>query len=129
MASSDDSVLKLARALRGAILDAGLSLREVEDRCGMGRDYLSQLLRGTVDLKAKHVYQVLDAAGVSPAAFFAALHGSIEHPTPRREQPLSAREAGLADEAGFSVDSRLAEVEERLRRLEKERPRQNGGKG
>lgn len=57
-------VAELSSRLRRAISDAGLSLREVEDRIGMGRDYLSQLLRGSVDLKLKHVFLILDAVGI-----------------------------------------------------------------
>ena len=74
MDTEHDGTAALAAALRRAVADSGRSLREVEDAIGMGRDYLSQLLRGNVDLKVKQVYAVLGAIGLAPAAFFGTLH-------------------------------------------------------
>jgi transcriptional regulator with XRE-family HTH domain len=72
----EEQVERLRRALRHRIRDAGVSMREMEDRLGMGRDYLSQLLRGSMDLKAKHVLGVLAELGADPGEFFAELFPS-----------------------------------------------------
>ncbi len=72
--AAGEQVAKLSRALRERIHREGLTFRDVEDRLEMGRDYLSQLFRGSVDLKLKHVMAILDAIGVAPEEFFAAVY-------------------------------------------------------
>ena len=70
-----EEVARISQALQRLIHDQGLTYRVVEDRLEMGRDYLSQLLRGSVDLKLKHVMGILAAIGLPPAEFFAAAYG------------------------------------------------------
>ncbi|MGH9362611.1 MAG: helix-turn-helix domain-containing protein [Thermoanaerobaculia bacterium] len=67
------AVERIRRALRRRIRDEGKSLREVEDRLGVGRDYLSQLLRGSMDLKAKHLFALFEVLEMEPGEFFLAL--------------------------------------------------------
>lgn len=69
-----EQVEKVSRALQRHIKDQGLSYRDVEDRLEMGRDYLSQLLRGSVDIKLKHVMGVLLSTERPPAEFFATVY-------------------------------------------------------
>ncbi len=68
-------IAKVSQALRERVRRQGLTLRDVEDRLDMARDYLSQLIRGTVDLKLKHVLAILDAISVRPEEFFAGVYG------------------------------------------------------
>jgi transcriptional regulator with XRE-family HTH domain len=74
---------RIARALQRRIHDAGLTYRDVEERLGMGQRYLGQLLRGSVDLKAKHITAILEAIGVTVEDFFAdALGLALREQTP-----------------------------------------------
>jgi transcriptional regulator with XRE-family HTH domain len=70
----ENDVDRLRRALRHRIRDAGISLRVMENRLGMGTDYLSQLLRGSMDLKAKHIFALLAELGADPGEFFLELY-------------------------------------------------------
>jgi transcriptional regulator with XRE-family HTH domain len=65
---------RLIELLRAKIRDSGLSQREVARRLGSQADYVSQLLRGNLDLKLRQVYEILSVVGIPPAAFFAELH-------------------------------------------------------
>lgn len=47
----------------------------MEDRLGMGRNYLRQLLSGAVDLKLKHLLAVLQVLGDPPVEFLANVYG------------------------------------------------------
>ncbi|MGH9361918.1 MAG: helix-turn-helix domain-containing protein [Thermoanaerobaculia bacterium] len=88
-ANAEQELTRLRRALRERIRDAGLSLREVETRLGMGTDYLSQLLRGSMDLKAKHLFAVLELLQVDPGEFFLELYPSAA-PQPRLDEEFIA---------------------------------------
>ncbi len=72
---------KVLALLRQKIHEAGLSFREVEQRMGLGKDYLRHLLSGRVDLKLKHVLAVLEVLEVHPAVFFAQTYGYTAHPS------------------------------------------------
>lgn len=65
---------RLAELLRLKIITSGHSQREVERRLDWGKGYISQLLRGSFDLKVKHVYSILEVIGIAPRAFFAELY-------------------------------------------------------
>jgi transcriptional regulator with XRE-family HTH domain len=67
---------KLVETLRQRIREAGLTLREVEERLGLGKDYLRHVLSGRVDLKLKHVLAILEVLGLDPGPFFADVYGS-----------------------------------------------------
>lgn len=50
------------------------STRAVSLSAGWEQDYLSQILRANVSLKASHLYTVLDVLGIAAEDFFAELH-------------------------------------------------------
>lgn len=79
---------RLCRALREGLRDAGLSLREAETRLGMGTDYLSQLLRGTMDIKAKHLFALLDLLQADAGTFFRELYPAAAAPPPHVAEEL-----------------------------------------
>ncbi len=60
------------------------SKAEVERRLGLGRNYLSDLLRDRKDLKWKHVTGILAVLGIPEAEFFAELY-SLPSPTSSAE--------------------------------------------
>ncbi|HVF59921.1 MAG TPA: helix-turn-helix transcriptional regulator [Thermoanaerobaculia bacterium] len=72
---SEADVRKVAEGLKRKIREAGLTYKEVEERAGMGRDYLRQVLRGSVKLRFGHVLTLLQVLGVPPADFFAEVYG------------------------------------------------------
>ncbi len=86
---SEDEVRKVAEGLKRKIREAGLTYKEVEERSGMGRDYLRQVLRGSVKLRFEHVLRLLDVLGVRPAEFFAEVYGAAPAapPAPLPAQP------------------------------------------
>jgi len=86
---SEADVRKVAEGLKRKIRDAGLTYKEVEERAGMGRDYLRQVLRGSVKLRFEHVLTLLDVLGVPPADFFAEVYGPAPTapPAPLPYQP------------------------------------------
>lgn len=65
---------RVASLLRQKMRAAGLRQREVSARLGEHPDYLSQVLRGNVTLKAKHVLGVLAVLGTTPGEFYAELY-------------------------------------------------------
>ncbi|MGH9362610.1 MAG: helix-turn-helix domain-containing protein [Thermoanaerobaculia bacterium] len=86
---AEQQLARLRRELRERIRDAGKSLREVETQLGMGTDYLSQLLRGSMDIKAKHVLALLELLEVDPGEFFLALYPAVA-PQPRLDEEFIA---------------------------------------
>lgn len=85
---SHEEVRRVAEALKRKIQESGLPYREVEERAGIGRDYLRQVLRGSVKLRLEHVFTILDALDVPPAAFFAELYGPVPTALPVRTRRL-----------------------------------------
>ncbi len=78
-------VRKVARGLKRRIQEAGLTFGEVERRAGMGRDYLRQVLRGTLKLRMEHVAKVLRVLDLSPTDFFVEVFGPP--PSPLYDKP------------------------------------------
>ncbi len=72
-----EQVEKVSQAVQRHIREQGLTYRDVEDRLEMGRDYLSQLLRGSVDLKLKHLMGILAETDLPPERFFARVYGLL----------------------------------------------------
>jgi transcriptional regulator with XRE-family HTH domain len=85
---------KLVETLRQKIREAGLTLREVEERLGLGKDYLRHVLSGRVDLKLKHVLAILAVLGLDPGPFFAEVYGS---PTALAGPPRDTLQPQLGD--------------------------------
>jgi transcriptional regulator with XRE-family HTH domain len=97
----EEEVARLRRALRNRIRDAGVSLRTMEDRLGMGRDYLSQLLRGSMDLKAKHIFAVLAELSTDPGEFLLELYPTAALP---RLSPARMDEEFIAIRQDISIE-------------------------
>lgn len=81
------------------------SSRAVSVAAGWERDYLSQVLRGNVAVKASHVYAVLEELDVPAGDFFTELH-----PPGRRDERLALllREAVLREEGAEAGRQRRA---------------------
>jgi transcriptional regulator with XRE-family HTH domain len=68
--SSRDEVLRMAGLLEATFRVAKIPIREFEHRIGMGSGTLSRIFRGEIDLKFRHVFDVLDGLGVAHEEFF-----------------------------------------------------------
>jgi len=73
-------VARLARLLQRKIVGAGSSQAEVERQLAWRSGYLSQILRGAIDLKVDQFFAIVRVIGVSPWAFFAELYGRRDLP-------------------------------------------------
>lgn len=70
-----EDVRKISEALKRKIREHGLTYEQVEQRAGMGREYLRQVLRGTLKLRVEHVAAVLEALGIPPIEFYVEVYG------------------------------------------------------
>ena len=107
MDSPETEVRRVAEALRDAIRSRRSSQRKVEQALHQGKGYLSQLLNGSVDLKLKHVFKVLEVIGIEPDEFFLNLY---ENPSPAgavRNRVSQSR-----------IESEIEELKSRVARLE-----------
>ncbi len=111
--------------MRRRLRAAGVSQREVEERAGFSKGYLSQLLAGKVDLKLWHVLAVLDAVGGDPRDFFSRAFPGGRRRFPalerfrRTSRPLSAETDELLGKLyGSGVES-LNELRDRVSRCER----------
>jgi transcriptional regulator with XRE-family HTH domain len=66
----DDEVHRLAEVLATVVRVAGRTRQSLEEQIGLSSGYLSKILGGTVDLRARHILTILDAVGMEPAEFF-----------------------------------------------------------
>ncbi len=110
--------------LRWRIQCSPLTQRALERNLGFSKGYLSQVLRGHVDLKFNHLLSLLEALGVDAGDFFAEI---AEEPGSggRAEAPAGPEPArtgieqglGLARLYTFGLES-LGDLERRLERCE-----------
>jgi transcriptional regulator with XRE-family HTH domain len=77
---------KLRELLALVVKLAGLTQRDVEERLGLGSGYVSNVLKGRVELKHSHVAGILAAAHAHPADVMA-----VQYP---RDEPFGHVEAG-----------------------------------
>ncbi len=68
----DPRILQLAQALSNAVRLAGRSRLSLERQMKLSSGYLSKILGGTVELRMRHVFMILDALEMDPANFFRA---------------------------------------------------------
>lgn len=56
--------------LRNAIRISGVTNRKIERRLGMSQGSLSRLLAGGIELKVKHILDIVEILGLPPGDFF-----------------------------------------------------------
>jgi hypothetical protein len=76
----DDEVRRLTEVLATVVRVAGRTRQSLEGQIGLSSGYLSKILGGTVDLRARHILSIVEAVGMDPADFFRLAF-------PRRRQP------------------------------------------
>jgi transcriptional regulator with XRE-family HTH domain len=66
----DQGVQRLADVLATVVRVSGRSRQSLEQQIGLSSGYLSKILGGAVELRARHILMVLAAVGMDPADFF-----------------------------------------------------------
>lgn len=103
--------------LRWRIQCSSLTQRNLERQLGFSKGYLSQVLRGHVDLKLDHLLSLLEALELAPAAFFSEVS---EEPAPAAGPVEVEREIGAGLVGLYSVGLQsLDEIARRLDRCER----------
>jgi transcriptional regulator with XRE-family HTH domain len=105
--------------LRWRIQCSPLTQRALERQLGFSKGYLSQVLRGHVDLKLDHLFSLLEALEVAPGEFFAAVAEDPANPPRNAEEEMAftgGRES-LSRLYSFGLQS-IDDFERRLERCE-----------
>ncbi|MFY9824438.1 MAG: hypothetical protein WAM82_23885 [Thermoanaerobaculia bacterium] len=76
----DDEVRRITEVLATVVRVAGRTRQSLEAQIGLSSGYLSKILGGTVELRARHVLAIVEAVGMDPADFFRLAF-------PKRRQP------------------------------------------
>jgi transcriptional regulator with XRE-family HTH domain len=66
----DAEITRVTELLKTVVRVAGLSHREIEKRLGQSPGYLSRLFAGAIELKLKHIIDILAVIKVEPHEFF-----------------------------------------------------------
>lgn len=103
-------VRQLRLSLLNQVHARGLSQRVLEEKNGFQRGYLSQVLKGRIQLTARHVFGLLLALEVEPAAFFLELFR--EQSTARQIAEIRERVERLEYDAGHPAEGRPVEGSE-----------------
>lgn len=120
--STDDSVQRIAAALRTALRLSGLSLRTCERELGLSTGYLTRILNGEVHLRVGVVLDLCRMLDLPPASLFAALF-----PAPPASEAISRLLRGLSavhpqahpmsiEDALLQLRGAVADLEARLGR-------------
>lgn len=116
---------RVLEQLKVRVYLAKLSQRQIEERLGFSRGYLSQVLGGFVDIKLWQVLAILYVIGIEPGDFFAELfprHRSpitdtLEDYERHAVQDENKLNVELARLYGFGIES-MADFRDRLERCE-----------
>lgn len=82
--TSDWKVVRIAEVLSAAVRVAGRSRLSLEQQMSLSSGYLSKILGGTVELRMRHVFMILEAIEVDPADFFRVAFPQRFHPAASR---------------------------------------------
>lgn len=93
--------------LRWRIQCSSLTQRTLERQLGFSKGYLSQVLRGHVDLKINHLLSLLEALEVEVASFFSEVSEEPAAPPARPEAPPPALPPGPRPERDIGSLVRL----------------------
>jgi transcriptional regulator with XRE-family HTH domain len=107
------------KVLRSTIQVAGLSVAAVERKLGLGEKRLQRILSGRVELKLRHIFEVLEAIGVSEVEFFAVASRPAAEQALRGEFLAAFRRTAKEGDA-LSADPAEAAAWERLHEVVEE---------
>ena len=80
--SADDEVHRIANLLTAQLRSRKVTKRSIEQRRGWSHGYLTRLTSGVIELKLRHVLDILEVIGVSPTEFFREAYGLESAPLP-----------------------------------------------
>jgi transcriptional regulator with XRE-family HTH domain len=75
---NEDEVVRLTNLLSAAVKFSNVTQREVERKLGLSSGSLSRLFSGGIELKVKHILDICEVIGFSPARFFHAAYPQRE---------------------------------------------------
>jgi transcriptional regulator with XRE-family HTH domain len=73
---NEDEVVRLTNLLSATVKFSNITQREVERKLGLSSGSLSRLFSGGIELKIKHILDICEVIGFSPARFF---HAAYPH--------------------------------------------------
>jgi transcriptional regulator with XRE-family HTH domain len=85
-ATVEREVERQVQSLKLLIKSCNVSVREMERRLQLGAGSLNRIFAGRIELKVRHVMQILDELGVEPKVFYRLVYGEE-----RPEQTLAER--------------------------------------
>ena len=85
-ANVEREVERQVQSLKLLIKSCNVSVREMERRLELGAGSLNRIFAGRIELKVRHVMQILEELGVEPKAFYRLVYGEE-----RPEQTLAER--------------------------------------
>lgn len=117
----DWKILRSAEVLSATIRVAGRSRLSLERQMGLSSGYLSKILGGTVELRMRHVFMILDALEVDPGDFFPVAFPQKHNPAGRKARRLMEDVAALLNQGhapdAISEDELDEQVKRSLARL------------
>ncbi|HZF12817.1 MAG TPA: hypothetical protein VFE33_28855 [Thermoanaerobaculia bacterium] len=108
----DEEVRRLTEALALVVRVGDQTRQSIERRLGMSSGYLSKILGGTVDLRARHILAISAAAGIDPGDFFAI---AVPRTRSTNARLLAEFQAALGQRASAEAESD-ADFDERVKR-------------
>jgi transcriptional regulator with XRE-family HTH domain len=75
---NEDEVVRLTNLLSATVKFSNITQREVERKLGLSSGSLSRLFSGGIELKVKHILDICEVIGFSPARFFHAAYPQRE---------------------------------------------------
>ncbi len=111
-------VARIRELLRTVVRVAGVSNREMERQLGQSPGYLSRLFAGTIEIKLRHVLEILRLVKVEPAEFFHLVYPrpGVSSATGRRAREVLTLFSHVTGEQPrqAKVDEMVREAVERL---------------
>lgn len=99
--TTDAQVRHLMEVLALKIRRQRVTRRSIEQRMGWSHGYMTRLMSGVIELKLRHIFDILTMIGVSPAEFFAEVYSIGEgEGGPGGEKVGATREGGSQAEGG-----------------------------
>ncbi|HEX7185166.1 MAG TPA: helix-turn-helix transcriptional regulator [Thermoanaerobaculia bacterium] len=110
-APPEKQVRNLLALLRWMVVARGVTNRSVEEKLGVSYGYLSRLFAGSIELKARHLFEIFEALGMDAAEFF-----HLAFPLPPRSRALDdfRKAAGLPSP---QAPPSLEEIEKLVREI------------
>jgi transcriptional regulator with XRE-family HTH domain len=78
-----DRINRVAEYLELLVFDAGVPIRQLETRLNVSHGSVNRILSSKVELKFRHVFEILDIIGMPDEVFFKGLAAALQGERPR----------------------------------------------